>query len=219
MASPSILDFISDDQLLARYFEGPSWRPWKAVLKGAFGLAGQMTPYERLDFKKFAGGRKPPKKRVRELVAAIGRGGGKDSAASAIAVYLACTSDFSRLRPGEKGTILCLANGREQARIAFNYIRGLFEQTPLLKPLIKRVDASTIELTNRAEITVLPNNIRASRGLTLVAAIYDEVAFWLDLDYDRTDSARRHNDATRRDDDRSRVRADVDRHLRDHRGR
>src|SRR6266576_5345340 len=138
MASPSIIDFITDEEVLGRYFAGRSWRPWKAVFKAAFGLAEEMTPGERSDFRKFAGGRSPPKKQVRELVCAIGRGGGKDSAASAIACYLACTSDFSRLRPGEKGTILCLANGRDQARIAYSYIRGYFEQTPLLKSLIRR---------------------------------------------------------------------------------
>src|SRR5205814_9462298 len=49
------------------------------------------------------------------------------------------------------------------------------------------VDADTLELTNRAQIIVLPNNIRASRGLTIVAAIYDECAFWFDQDYANPD--------------------------------
>ena len=38
MASPSIIEFITDEEVLGRYFQGRSWRPWKAVFKAAFGL-------------------------------------------------------------------------------------------------------------------------------------------------------------------------------------
>jgi len=46
---------------------------------------------------------------VRELWCAVGRRGGKDSIASAIATYTATTIDWTPyLRPGEKATILCI---------------------------------------------------------------------------------------------------------------
>jgi hypothetical protein len=138
-------------------------------------------------FREVAGDRAPPSRRVKELVCAIGRGGGKDSIAAAIAVYIAVTGDFTRLRPGEKGTIMTLATDRTQAAIAFNYTRALLEETPLLRPLIARVDADTISLRNGAEIVVQTNNIRSPRGRTICCAIYDECGHWLGADYANPD--------------------------------
>jgi hypothetical protein len=83
---------------------------------------------------------------------------------------------------------MCLAVDRAQARIAFNYTRALLEETPLLKPLIKRVDADTIELKNGADIIVQTNNIRSPRGRTICCAIFDECAFWLGEDFANPDT-------------------------------
>ena len=185
MAGPSITNFLDDEALLQPYFEGPSWYLWKAILRGTFGLP--LDRAERRRFQSVAGGREPPSRPVRELVAVVGRGGGKDSIATAVATFIACTADFSRLRPGELGTILCLAANRDQARIALNYLKGYFEQTALLAPMLKRVTDDTIELTNRAQIIILPNNYRAPRGLTICCAIYDEVGFWWSEDYANPD--------------------------------
>ena len=84
-------------------------------------------------FKEVAGDRRPPKRPVRELVCCVGRGGGKDSIASAIAAFIAATGDFTRLRPGERGSVLCLATDRSQAKIAFNYVAAFFEHLPVLR--------------------------------------------------------------------------------------
>jgi hypothetical protein len=43
-------------------------------------------------------------------------------------------------------------------------VRALLEETALLRPLIKRVDADTIELRSRAEIVVTTNNLRSPRS-------------------------------------------------------
>jgi hypothetical protein len=95
-----IITFLDDPELLGRQFEGPSWDRWHAVLRAAFALPMSARDLEL--FAEVSGNRAPPKRRVKELVCAIGRGGGKDSVASAIAIFLGCTSDFSRLRPGER---------------------------------------------------------------------------------------------------------------------
>ena len=186
-ATASVLDFINDPSLLRSSFEGPSWDRWRAVLRAAFAL-----PMSRRDLELFAevsGDRAPPRRRVKELVCAVGRGGGKDSIAAALATFLATTSDFSGLRPGERGTIMTLATDREQAGIAFNYIRAAIEETPLLTPLLaKPPRGDRIELRNRAEIVVTTNNIRSPRGRTIACAIFDEAAHWLGEDYANPDA-------------------------------
>jgi hypothetical protein len=155
-------DFISDPSLLRSSFEGPSWDRWRAVLRAAFALP--MSRHDRELFAEVAGDRAPPKRRVKELVAAVGRGGGKDSIAAALATFIATTGDFTRLRPGERGTVMTLATDRDQAGIAFSYIRAHLEETPLLAPLIRKVDSDRIALRNGAEILVQTNKIRAPRA-------------------------------------------------------
>jgi hypothetical protein len=181
----SVLDFISDPSLLRSSFEGPSWDRWRAVLRAAFALP--MSRHDRELFAEVAGDRAPPKRRVKELVAAVGRGGGKDSIAAALATFIATTGDFTRLRPGEKATVMTLATDRDQAGIAFSYIRAHLEETPLLAPLIHKVDSDRIALRNGAEILVQTNNIRAPRGRTIARAIYYEAAHWLGEDYANPD--------------------------------
>jgi hypothetical protein len=184
-ATSSIIDFITDPTLLRSSFAGPSWDRWRAVLRAAFAL-----PMSRRDLALFAevsGDRAPPRHRVRELVCAVGRGGGKDSIAAALAVYIATTGDFTRLRPGEKGTVMCLATDREQAAIAFEYCRANLEETPLLAPLVQRVKGDKIMLRNGAQIIVQTNNVRSPRGKTICCAIYDEAAHWLGEDYSNPD--------------------------------
>ncbi len=184
-STASILDFIGSPELLQSSFSGPSWNRWRSVLRAAFALP--MSKRDLQLFQEVAGDRAPPSRRVKELVCCIGRGGGKDSVAAALAVFLATTSDFTRLRPGERGSILCLAVDRAQAKIAFSYIRALIEDCALLRPLIKRVDGDSIELHNGAEIIVQTNNLRAPRGRTIACAIFDEAAFWLGKDFANPD--------------------------------
>jgi hypothetical protein len=183
----NIVDFIGDPHLLGPSFEGPTWDRWRAVLRAAFALP--MTVSDRALFAEVAGDRPPPRRRVKELVCAVGRGGGKDAIAAALATFIATTSDFSRLRPGERASTVCLATDRSQAGIAFNYARALLEETPLLAPLIARIKGERILLRNGAEILVTTNNIRSPRGRTIACAIFDECAHWFGEDYANPDAA------------------------------
>jgi hypothetical protein len=71
--------------LLEPFFRGPSWNMWRAVIKAAF--AEKMTEAETDLFRSVAD-RDPPTKRVREFVTVAGRGAGKDSIASLLAVLM-----------------------------------------------------------------------------------------------------------------------------------
>src|SRR5262249_36711406 len=85
-----------------------------------------------------------------------------------------------RLVAGEKGMALVLAGSVEQARTVFHYIRGFLETTPALAREVVALKRQEIELCNGIVIAVHSNSYRTVRGRTLVAAIFDETAFWRD---------------------------------------
>jgi hypothetical protein len=182
----SITDFVFDPQMLGRWFAGPSWDNWRVTLKGMF--AEPMTPRETYKFYELAE-RAPPTQRVRECFLAIGRRAGKDSVASAIAVYLSAMTNFAPyLRPGETPVVLCLACDRVQSKIVHDYISGYLTECPLLAPLVRRITADVIELRNGVEIVIATNSFRGIRGRTVLLAIMDEVSYWLsESDTDNSD--------------------------------
>jgi len=154
-----------------------SWQTWLTVLCAAFALP--LTAEQQQIFATVAGGRLPPLKRVRELWAVAGRRSGKSRIAAAIAVYLALFVKH-RLARGETGMCLVLAGSRDQSRSVFSYVRGLLESAPALRAEIVNVSRYEIELKNGIIVAVHSNSFRTIRGRTLVAAIFDETAFWRD---------------------------------------
>jgi hypothetical protein len=179
-------------------FSGPSWDRWRAVLKAAWGE--QLTAEQETLFCEVAE-RDPPTRQVKELWCKVGRSGGKDAIASAIATVAALRSYATR-RPGEKTLIACIAVDRTQAEIVFDYITSYFQHVPALNALVlhdprarKVVDQdlsdalgrkmyvlstsdNTLDLTNGARIVVSTNSFRSIRGRSLICAILDEVAFY-----------------------------------------
>jgi hypothetical protein len=162
--------------LLGNAFQGVSWATWRAVLRAAEGL-----PLDDIQLAQFhaVAERDPPTRRVRELWAIVGRRGGKDSIASAIATAAAMGDYRAQLRPGERATIMCLACDRAQAPIVARYITGYFRGNPLLAPLVERETDDGLELSTNVEIVVATNSFRAVRGRT-ICAIFDETAYWRD---------------------------------------
>jgi hypothetical protein len=174
----SIATFLEDPNLLGRDFGPASWATWKLTLRA--GLGELLSDSEAAAFRTIAS-RDPPRRRVRELWLALGRRSGKDSAASALATYLAVFSDLEKhLRRGERGVVLCLAVDKHQSRLVFNYIRAYFEEIPLLAAMLVSVNDGVIELNNRIDIVVATNNYRSIRGRTVLCAILDECSFWRD---------------------------------------
>jgi hypothetical protein len=172
-----IVQALDDPNLFQRWFAGPSWAVWRAVLKAAFALKMDAADLEL--FRAVAGGRDPPKHRVRELWCIVGRRGGKDSIASAIACFAAGFIDYRNvLRPGEVASVLCLAVDKAQASIVDRYTRSYFSEIELLRGLVKRETADGLELTTGAELDVLQSNFRNVRGRSVACVVMDEVAFW-----------------------------------------
>jgi hypothetical protein len=109
----------------------------------------------------------------------IGRRGGKSLILALIAAYLACFHDWSPyLTGGERGTIMIIATDRRQATTIFKYLRGMLG-IPLLAGLIQRETSDTIDLSNSITIEIQTASFRTVRGRTVVAALCDELAFWM----------------------------------------
>lgn len=179
----NILEFIESPELTPGNFEGDSWGAMKAVLAGAFGLPMQGDRLEL--FKTLAGGREPPKERVRECFIIAGRRSSKSNTSAAIACYLATVGATlegltDKLKPGERGVISLIAVDREQAKVLFNYVMGFFEASPMLSGMIQKKTSESIDLSNKVSIEIHTNSFKAVRGRTLLACLMDECAFYKD---------------------------------------
>jgi hypothetical protein len=162
------------------WFQGSSWNAWKAILRAAFCLP--MSDSELATFGALAGGRSPPKQRVRELWIIAGRRSGKDSIASLLAAWSAGVEEghLGRLRPGERASIACYAVDRDQAGIVKNYTQSYFVAVDSLRAKVTRETKVGVELDNSAEIIIATNSFRQARGRSVSMAIFDECAFWMD---------------------------------------
>jgi hypothetical protein len=151
-----------------------SWATWLAVLKAAFGHP--LDDRERALFDAVAGGREPPRRKVKELVAVASRRSGKGRVGAALAVH-AATMVGHRLAPGETGVVACISPTRAQASVVMGYCRGFLESSAVLRREVASVADGEIVLGNGNVITTLAADYRSLRGRTLVCALLDEAAF------------------------------------------
>lgn len=154
-----------------------SWARWQVFLKALFALP--MQDDELAVYREHTGRERPPTTMPAEVFVAAGRRSGKTFVAALIAVYLACFRSYRQyLAKGERARVLCIATDRDQAGILLGYIRGYLTEIPLLNLLIESERAQAIDLTNGVTLQVATCSYRAVRGVTLAAAILDELAYW-----------------------------------------
>jgi hypothetical protein len=178
-ASLNIVEAMDNPQLFQPSFAGSSWNNWRTVLKAAFALP--MTAAEIEFFRSIAGGREPPKRRVKELWIIAGRRSGKDSISSMIVAYVAALFNrHTHLRPGESPLCLALACDRDQSKIILNYTRSYFTDIPALQKLVRRETAAGLRLHNSVEIAIGTNSFRSVRGRPILCVVLDECAFYRD---------------------------------------
>lgn len=175
----SMRDALADPGLLGDALAGPSWLPWRVLLVAAMGEP--LTDEERELFQTLTGRDQEPGEPVEELWAIVGRRGGKTRAAGTLGAYVAALCDHGAyLAPGERGVLPILAASVAQAGRAFMHAKGILQHSPVLSQQIEgEPTADTIRLATRVDIEVRPANFRTIRSITAVAAIADEVAFWL----------------------------------------
>ena len=156
---------------------GDSWAAWRVLLIAIVGE--ELTDDERVVFKALTGRDSEPLEPVEEFWGVIGRRGGKTRAMAVLAAYLAaCVDHRESLAPGERGVIPLLAASVQQAASAFAFVEGVFAVAPNLKDLVDGATSDTLSLTTGIDIQVRPASFRTIRGITAIAAIADEIAFW-----------------------------------------
>lgn len=174
----SLRSALEDPGLLGPVLGAQSWWMWRLVMLACMGEP--LTIEEREAFRSVTGGRtEPPLSRVEEALFLVGRRGGKDRAASVLATYIAGLCDHSdALVPGERGIVLLIAPDQRQATITLDYIEAAFHGSPMLSTLVRERVADVLRLTNGVDIEVRAASFRRLRGLTCLAIIASEAAFW-----------------------------------------
>jgi hypothetical protein len=171
---PTLLDALDDPAFFGELFPTPSWTAWRAFCAALYGLD---MPAAQLDvFRRCTGRQDTPTRPASEAWVVCGRRSGKSRIAAAVATYTAALAPTTTLAPGEWGTVLVCAVDKAQARVVFDYCKALFA-LPALRPLVEGETAESIELRHRVRLEVRASNFRGVRGVTLLAAVLDEVAF------------------------------------------
>jgi hypothetical protein len=177
MKRVSLRRAFEDEGLFGNVLSGDSWLPWRSIMLASLGE--ELNTDERASFQKLTGRPAESGERVEELWTIAGRRGGKTRAAATLAVYLAALCDHRKhLAIGERGIVLFLAQNQKQAQVAFNYATGIIESVPLLRQLVTNRTADTITLSNGIDLEVRAASFRGLRGVTCVAVVADEAAFW-----------------------------------------
>ncbi|TGT42623.1 hypothetical protein [Mesorhizobium sp. M8A.F.Ca.ET.165.01.1.1] len=177
----SYSEACKDPDLFGPWFAADTWSAWHVIDKALFGEP--LDQAELAIFTELTGRDEAPTSPATEGWFICGRRSGKDVKAASIVAYLATFGAeqygyLSKLVRGERGVVQALAVDRDQAKVVLGYTKAFFEQ-PILRKTVKRETADGIELKNGLSIEVTTNDKRRVRGRTVVAAVLDEVAFWL----------------------------------------
>jgi hypothetical protein len=173
-------DACHDPDLFGPWFEGESWSTWRVLDKAIFGEP--LDDAEMAIFRELTGRDESPASAVQEAWLIMGRRSGKDVKAASLCAYIATIGavqmDFRRyLVPGERGVVQLLAVDRDQSRVCLGYLKAFFDQ-PVLKQEVVGMSAEGIDLANGLSIEIATNDQRRVRGRTVIAVVFDEVAFW-----------------------------------------
>ena len=170
---------LEEPHLLGAELSGDSWKSWRVLLLAAMGEP-LRTDDEREIFHRLTNRSRVPVGRVEEFWGVVGRRGGKSKAMAALATYIAVLCDHrSVLSAGETATVLIIAPDQRQAKITLDYVAGYLDASPVLRQVVKRQTADSLELDDRVVIEVRASSFRRLRGLTCAAIICDEAAYWL----------------------------------------
>ena len=173
---PSSVEYLTDPQLLNLSISPAQ----ETAVRAFYGLP--LINSEQHDIFKLCTGREyyVPYDYA-EATYLCGARAGKDSRiACPSASYEAAFGDHHKhLARGEHAVISLVAPGREQTRIAFDYIKSHFMESKLLRSMLEdEPTAGEIKLTNRTRIATFPSTKASLRGWSIPCAIEDESGFF-----------------------------------------
>ncbi len=170
-----IISFIEDK----RFIGDTSLSSYqKVLLKSMYGLP--LDRREKKIFRECTRLKRYRPKVYQESTIICGRRGGKSNQiASNVCIYEATLGKHEEhLSIGEVGTILLIATSKRQAQTDFGYVRGKLKSSEILEGMIVSETKETILLRNNISICVYPCSEVAARGLSVVCAVLDEIAFF-----------------------------------------
>lgn len=172
--APTIIDFITDQNLLALSLSDPQ----ETLLRAVYGLS--MTKHQRDLFHECTGREKPTRHPFSEVTVVAGARAGKDSRIAApIVCYEALFCGHEKqLQRGERAIIPLVAQDQRATKIAFGYIRDYLTTSPLIASMVEEVLSLEIALTNGVTIACFPSTLRSLRGWSIPVGVMDEVAFF-----------------------------------------
>ena len=159
----------------ANWMGDDDWTPWFAFLAALRGE--RMTRDERKFYRQCTRRNDRPRQPFNEAWVVAGRRARKSAIAACLGVYFAVYGEWPRAK-GETVRCLVIAVSKEQAKIVRDYCQAILESRPGLSRLITAMDADSITLSNGIQIVTVANSYRSIRGPTVVAAIFEELAFW-----------------------------------------
>ena len=148
----SLVDACKDANIFGPWFQPRNqWIPWFVflnVISGTKLTKEETIIYEECTEREYIF--KPNSNPFEELWMVCGRRAGKTRMMALLAVYFSCFYDWSPfLAPGERGTVALLAADRKQARTAFRYVTGFFDNVELLKDFVTRSTGELFDLRNQ----------------------------------------------------------------------
>jgi hypothetical protein len=190
-----IIEAIEDENLFRPFFgkkngkdsvtDLSTWKRWFTALRCLYGIP--LHAEKSKELVEECTGRSAnelPKDGFRTALFLTGRRSGKSRIAAAVAGFEALFGGHEKkLARGEVGLVAVVAPTQRQSGVCWNYLRGLFDSSPLLQKEVLEAKESgrLLTLRNGIQVGVLTGDPRTVRGFTLVAAIVDELAsFGLD---------------------------------------
>ena len=179
MAVPSLVTMATDRACFGDTYGADSWRPWHAALAVLDGRPENLSAEDAAFARERLGlapGAQLPTEPALEAWLVCGRRAGKSHIAAMVALAYA-TRPYPQLAAGEAPTVALLARDMRQAKVLKSYVEALCHG-PSLSPLVVSITATTVQLATGARVLVLPAIGATVRGLTLAAAVCDEIGFW-----------------------------------------
>jgi hypothetical protein len=161
----TVLEAMREKELFSRWFKDPkTWVFWTVFLASLFGLPLDAKGLEI--FAQCTGRKAPLPGGYNEAWLCVGRRGGKSIVVALCAVFLGVFRDWSdRLVPGERGTVLVIAQDRKAARVIYRYITAMITEVPLIASLIDgEPTQDRIDLVNGVSIEISTANFKTVRG-------------------------------------------------------
>ena len=153
--------------MVALGMSGPAWGAWRTVARMVDGTEFDASDVQTIRERT---GSEPPSDRISQFWGVCGRRSGKTSMSAVCAIAWACRQ-YPRVVDPVVGII---ARTREQAKVAAGYVADFAGRLGLIAG---EVTTTAIPIKGGVTVRVLPNTASV-RGLTYVAAILDEAAYY-----------------------------------------